>query len=1321
MLYNRSSTAARSVICVSRRFSIVRASIACRFVISIDRSISVTCRCLSFHCSRVTIHGRSIHISRANILSTADIARRCIRIIGFSDSRFIVRMLYNRSSTAARSVICVSRRFSVIDRSVIRHIAICSSIVSLTSGCMSLNHSRAVIRELSLGISRPRVLSNSAIASVSRGLSVISRSITSYTVIDSGTGCTLELCRCMGLDCIRTVIHELSFGASRASVFIDDADVGRRIRAVEFRISRTVTRSLLCRTSKFFAGSTTSGRLDGNGRIICCEIAAVGACRCSCRCRTFFGDGLVGSRLHRRPNGAFTESTSAIHNSLGLSRTAIGNAVFTSRLSNGRRYAAVSRGFRFDMSRRSCILSLRYITTLSGRSNNDCITFSSRAVATSRDFALALRLRTRSWFSGYILCLSARSDSSFTARSGRLSGQCTSIAEYRCVCLRCCSTGSASRSSIVFTNSIDICRRDIALTLCCRCSFRRGCSRGSSSIAASRNGANSLFRSSAILARRAANNRCSFRCRSNRGFSAFSFRHTTTAARCGFRRGRNSRTSALVCGSTTTADRCIALVYQRRCGILNGCVCRRAIARLCLRHVRTCTRCVARCRCSRNGYICSVNRFVCSRTICDRCARRCRCRFNRTRASGNSVRINHIHVVCARSARFRIASSRIINTIGIDCRTMCSISSICRASCSCSSSSCRSRLRCRYATASRHSVCSSTLCYGIGIHNARFRTFAVAMAAREHRCNASPERSGFRFGFIHCGHGRMCGLKSFRRHANRIADLGTSDFLFRITVSQRVVCNLAIFVGCGCISFLSGCITINHGRVTGIASNVFRGTSAFSSTLRQLSRCNNLGSFFVCQAALRVRYHVSIGSVAITDRNSQSTIRHIVTAHGHVNTGDFRTFSKLLCQLRVSICKRVLHSSQRFLRIVINSGIRVAHFCSTLLVGHLEPTGIVSFGSIKLLLCFSLFGISGNSSRLFLVVFAKRRIGNTSKVIQILAFHCRPCGNCSRTICAILVQLTSGDAERCGVLCIRNNVAKTSPLPVRHASSGPFLRAICRSASGIFKTKLAFICSKDCTLPIRTDSQVGSLGCNRARFITRITESGNACNFAILIAVSDLTIDSAFNGVIGSQVFNRTLRHLATIKPKLIQSVCHGLTIRIGIKGFTRVIIHVATLSVCTTYKAVGLFFVTKADLAVFVQIACSPSRCAICTCSCCHVCSNWLAITARAAYNISNGISSCTAVASNATCQIKNIMRSTRNNSESASRFTHRVKTRCACDTESGSCKHIVQLLCDFEVCVCDKAPFHDAFNRCADQSDVQCRSRNTNDPNVQNQQNTL
>lgn len=85
---------------VSRRFSIVRASIACRFVISIDRSISVTCRCLSFHCSRVTIHGRSIHISRANILSAADIARRCIRIIGFSDSRFIVRMLYNRRSTA---------------------------------------------------------------------------------------------------------------------------------------------------------------------------------------------------------------------------------------------------------------------------------------------------------------------------------------------------------------------------------------------------------------------------------------------------------------------------------------------------------------------------------------------------------------------------------------------------------------------------------------------------------------------------------------------------------------------------------------------------------------------------------------------------------------------------------------------------------------------------------------------------------------------------------------------------------------------------------------------------------------------------------------------------------------------------------------------------------------------------------------------------------------------------------------------------------------------------------------------------------------------
>ena len=750
-------------------------------------------------------------------------------------------------------------------------------------------------------------------------------------------------------------------------------------------------------------------------------------------------------------------------------------------------------------------------------------------------------------------------------------------------------------------------------------------------------------------------------------------------------------------------------MYQRRCGILNGCVCRRAIARLCLRHVRTCTRCVARCRCSRNGYICSVNRFACSRTICDRCARRCRCRFN------------HIHVVCARSARFRIASSCIINTIGIDCRTMCSISSICRASCSCSSSSCRCRLRCRYATASRHSVCSSTLCYGIGIHNARFRTFAVAMAAREHRCNTSPERSGFRFWFIHCGHGRMCGLESLRCHANRIADLGTSNFLSGIIVSQRVVCNLAIFVGCGCISFLSGCITINHGRVTGIASNVFRGTSAFSSTLRQLSRCNNLGSFFVCQAALRVRYHVSIGSVAIADRNSQSTIRHIVTAHGHVNTGDFRTFSKLLCQLRVSICKRVLHSSQRFLRIVINSRIRVAHFCGTLLVGHLEPTGVISFGSIKLLLGLGLFGVSGNSSRLFLVVLIKRGISNTSKVIQVFAFHRGPCGNCGRAICTILVQLTSGDAERCGVLCIRNNVAKTSPLPVRHASSGPFLRAICRSASGIFKTELAFIRSKNCALPIRTDSQVGSLGCSHARFITRITESGNACNLAILIAVSDLTIDSTFNGVIGSQVFNRTLRHLAAVKSELIQSVRHSLTIRIGVEGIARVFVHVAAFGVRTTYKAVGLFLVAIADLTVFIQIVCSPSRCAIGTCSCCHACSNWLAITARAAYNISNGISSCTAVASNAACQIKNIMRSTRNNSESASRFTHRVKTCCACDAESGFCKHIVQLLCDFEVCVCDKAPFHDAFNRCADQSDVQCRSCNTNDPNVQNQQNTL
>ena len=738
-------------------------------------------------------------------------------------------------------------------------------------------------------------------------------------------------------------------------------------------------------------------------------------------------------------------------------------------------------------------------------------------------------------------------------------------------------------------------------------------------------------------------------------------------------------------------------MYQRRCGILNGCVCRRAIARLCLRHVRTCTRCVARCRCSRNGYICSVNRFACSRTICDRCARRCRCRFNRTRAIGNSVRINHIHVVCARSARFRIAS------------------------CSCSSSSCRSRLRCRYATASRHSVCSCTLCYGIGIRNARFRTFAVAMAAREHRCNTSPERSGFRFWFIHCGHGRMCGLESLRCHANRIANLGTSNFLSGIIVSQRVVCNLAIFVGCGCISFLSGCITINHGRVTGIASNVFRGTSAFSSTLRQLSRCNNLGSFFVCQAALRVRYHVSIGSVAIADRNCQSTIRHIVTAHGHVNTGDFRTFSKLLCQLRVSICKRVLHSSQRFLRIVINSRIRVAHFCGTLLVGHLEPPGVIFFSSIKLLLCLGLFGISGNSSRLFLVVFAKRRIGNTSKVIQILAFHCRPCGNCSRTICAILVQLTSGNAERCRILCIWDNVAKASPLPVRHAGSGPFLRAICRSASSVFKTELTFIRSKDCALSIRADGQVGSFGCSRARFVTGITESGNTGNHAILIAVSNLAVYSALDSVIRSQVFNRTLRYLTAVKSKLIQSVCHSLTIRIGVEGLARVFVHVAAFGVRTTYKAVGLFLVTIADLTVFIQIVCSPSRCAIGTCSCCHVCSNWLAITARAAYNISNGISSCTAVASNAACQIKNIMRSTRDNSKSTSRFTHRVKTRCACDTESGFCKHIVQLLCDFEVCVCDKAPFHDAFNRCADQSDVQCRSCNTNDPNVQNQQNTL
>ena len=838
---------------------------------------------------------------------------------------------------------------------------------------------------------------------------------------------------------------------------------------------------------------------------------------------------------------------------------------------------------------------------------------------------------------------------------------------FRRRCGRCAygSTGSASRSSIVFTNSIDICRRDIALTLCCRCSFRRGCSRGSSSIAASRNGANSLFRS-----------------------------------------------SALVCGSTTTADRCIALVYQRRCGILNGCVCRRAIARLCLRHVRTCTRCVARCRCSRNGYICSVNRFACSRTIRGRCACRCRSSPCRARTVCNSIGINHIYVVCTNGARSRSTSA----AISIDCRTVCSISGICRASYSCSSSSCRCRLRCRYATASRHSVCSSTLCYGIGIHNARFRTFAVAMAAREHRCNTSPERSGFRFWFIHCGHGRMCGLESLRCHANRIADLGTSNFLSGIIVSQRVVCNLAIFVGCGCISFLSGCITINHGRVTGIASNVFRGTSAFSSTLRQLSRCNNLGSFFVCQAALRVRYHVSIGSVAIADRNSQSTIRHIVTAHGHVNTGDFRTFSKLLCQLRVSICKRVLHSSQRFPRIVINSRIRVAHFCGTLLVGHLEPPGVIFFSSIKLLLCLGLFGVSGDSGCLLLVVLIKRGISNTSKVIQVFAFHRGPCGNCGRAICTILVQLTSGDAERCGVLCIWNSVAKTSSLPVRHASSGPFLRAICRSASGIFKTELAFIRSKNCALPIRTDSQVGSLGCSHARFITRITESGNACNLAILIAVSDLTIDSAFNGVIGSQVFNRTLRHLAAVKSELIQSVRHSLTIRIGIKGFTRVIIHVATLSVCTTYKAVGLFFITKADLAVFVQIACSSSCRAIRPSSCCHACSNWLAIAAHTAYDITNCVCGGTTMASNGACQIKSIMCGTRNNSESASRFTHRVKTCCACNAESGFCKHIVQLLCDFEVCVCDKAPFHDAFNRCADQSDVQCCSCNTNDPNVQN-----
>ena len=938
--------------------------------------------------------------------------------------------------------------------------------------------------------------------------------------------------------------------------------------------------SLFCRTSNIFTGSTASGRLDRNGRIVCCGIAVVGACRCSCGCRTFFGNGLVSSGLRCRFNGAIT------HDSLGLTCVAIGDAVFTCRLSNGGSRPAISRGFRFDVLRRSCIFSLSCIAALSGRRNNNCIAFSSCAITTGSDFAIALRFRTRSRFCGHILCLSARSDSSIAARAGRLGGQCTSIAGCRRSSLCRRSTGSASRSGIAFPSAIDICRRSITLAFRCRCSFGRGCRY--SSIASSRSRANPLSRSSTVLA-------------SGRGFKR--------GSRCG--------ASAHICSSTTAVDRSITLVDQRRCRTLDSCIGRRVDAKLTLRRARACTRCVARCRSFRYGCICirSVNRFAVSSAIRGRCACRCRRRFDGTGTTANSIGINHIHVVCARSTRSRTANSRIISAISIDCRgvriftahigVMHSLS-IATAKEARNRSTHRSAGRIgRIAVCGISSIRSSST--GFIVNSIRVDNMYVgglsriitAVTATEHCRKVFPHsrrRSSFRFisfRLIHPSHGRMHSFKSFRCHTNGIADFLTGNFLLVIVTSQRIVRYIAIFIrhsgfGLGRIRAV-----LRRTSVIRSASNAICVFCILSCSIRQLSRRNNLGSFFVRQAALRVRYHISIGSVAIADRNGQSAIGHIVTAHSHINASNFRAISKLLCQLRVSICKRILHSSQRFLRIVINSRIRVAHFCGTLLVGHLEPPGVIFFSSIKLLLCLGLFGVSGDSGCLLLVVLIKRGISNTSKVIQVFAFHRGPCGNCGCTICAVLVQLTSGNTERCRILCIRDNVAKTSPLPVRHAGSGPFLRTVCRSASGVFKTELTFIRSKDSALPIRADSQVRSLGCGRTRFVTGITESGNTGNLAILIAVSDLAVYSALDSVIRSQVFNRTLRYLTAVKSKLIQSVCHSLTIRIGVEGFARVFVYIAAFGVRTTYKAVSLFFVTKADLAIFVEITRAPARCA--------------------------------------------------------------------------------------------------------------------------------
>ena len=550
-----------------------------------------------------------------------------------------------------------------------------------------------------------------------------------------------------------------------------------------------------------------------------------------------------------------------------------------------------------------------------------------------------------------------------------------------------------------------------------------------------------------------------------------------------------------------------------------------------------------------------IYRTSCSRCTC-RSVLRCRCALIRGCAT---------------------ASSRFASTIRIGCRAICGISSI-------------------------RSSSTGFIINSIRVDNmyvGGLSRIITAVTATEHCRKVFPHsrrRSSFRFisfRLIHPSHGRMHSFKSFRCHTNGIADFLTGNFLLVIVTSQRIVRYIAIFIrhsgfGLGRIRAV-----LRRTSVIRSASNAICVFCILSCFIRQLSRRNDLGSFFVRQAALRVRYHISIGSVAIADRNGQSAIGHIVTAHSHINASNFRAISKLLCQCRVSICKRILHSSQGFRRIVIDSRIRVAHFCSTLFVGHLEAPSVIFFGSIKLLLCFSLFGISGNSSRLFLVVLVERRIRSTSQVIQVLAFHRGPCGNCGCTICAVLVQLTSGNTERCRILCIRDNVAKVSPLPVRHAGSGPFLRTVCRSASGVFKTELTFIRGKDSALPIRADSQVRSLGCGRTRFVTGITESGNAGNIAILIAVSDLAVYSALDSVIRSQVFNRTLRYLTAVKSKLIQSVCHSLTIRIGVEGFARVFVYIAAFGVRTTYKAVSLFFVTKADLAIFVEITRAPARCA--------------------------------------------------------------------------------------------------------------------------------